>query len=682
MSIFQALLEMPPAFRPIRMGYNPAGEPIELRAEDFYYHMHLLGLSGRGKSRLLFNIARQFLLNRTSFTLIDPDGGVYDALVAWLASQDPRFAEGQTVHLFNPADPVFCPGYNPIHVRPGESTEDRVNVFMRAVSQMLGGEDLERMQQYQLIFSAVLYALAERGLTVLEALLVLPESERALHEWLSADLSNRAHVQVWRDINAWSPREYRETVGSFYRRMNSLLRHPVTQRVFGRTANTLDLLPVLEEGQVLLVNLKGVDDQVAHLIGRALLNDFDHTARTHRRDDDPNARPHVIMIDECADYLSADTTRMLDRLRKKRVHLVLANQRIEQLREKGDNLCDAVMAGAQTKIIFGSTYKTGQEISDEIFGAGYDLQRVKDRLATPHVVGHQREIMRGGAHARSRNHGRTETEGDALAKGTTLGEVEGRGETDSEGVVEGMGGGRASTQSTSTQANVAIGISADYEYLRILPQTIHRSSVGSQGSGEARAETESTNWSLSNIKSHAESRYSALSRAVSEVATHHRDVSLSASEGETETGSWRESLVPVLKDVSTATYRLDEIRHESAVSVRELGRQRFFLKRALGGPVVSGTTEDVTLTSVPDAQIQLFTEGHYLSSGVHLPIELTERQINERWLTLRRIADPQIQRRPDPLEIPSDASASDGSSAEDVAFGPLAKRLRDRKPRG
>src|SRR4051794_7035335 len=113
-SIYSLYKEIPPPFLPVHLADGPDGEPIELTYADFYRHVHILGLSGMGKSRAIEFILRQFLLNRTAFTLIDPHGSIYKPLVEWLAWQGQDFLSGRTVHLFNPSDQEFCPGYNPL----------------------------------------------------------------------------------------------------------------------------------------------------------------------------------------------------------------------------------------------------------------------------------------------------------------------------------------------------------------------------------------------------------------------------------------------------------------------------------------------------------------------------------------------------------------------------------------
>src|SRR5690348_6133948 len=67
-------LSAPTPFRPVSLGRDSNGQEIVLTYEHFKRHVHMLGLSGRGKTYAIIHILKQFLLNGTGFTLIDPDG--------------------------------------------------------------------------------------------------------------------------------------------------------------------------------------------------------------------------------------------------------------------------------------------------------------------------------------------------------------------------------------------------------------------------------------------------------------------------------------------------------------------------------------------------------------------------------------------------------------------------------
>jgi TraM recognition site of TraD and TraG len=259
------------------------------------------------------------------------------------------------------------------------------------------------------------------------------------------------------------------------------------------------------------VNLKprsgqGFSGPVSELLGRLLINDFQQTARNHRPAN--TAKPHVLVVDECQNYLSDDIPEILDGTRKYGLHLVLSHQRIEQLVKASPDIADGVMAGAQTKIIFGSSYATGTQIADEIFGAQCDLERPKQGLKKPFVTGYKKEILRGGADGRTTTRTRTDLAGKGLALGLTHGEQEGEGEAD--------------------------GVSAS-------------AAEGGAFGRDAHGDTEVTHWLQGSGSSHVDSRFRARSKALSVVASIHEAVSDALGEGRTISDSWHEALVPIVE---------------------------------------------------------------------------------------------------------------------------------------
>ena len=71
--------------KPLFLGYDGKKRPIRLTPEERKIHMHVIGSSGSGKSRLLEWMMRGDLKNRQGFCLIDPHGELYDAVVAYSA---------------------------------------------------------------------------------------------------------------------------------------------------------------------------------------------------------------------------------------------------------------------------------------------------------------------------------------------------------------------------------------------------------------------------------------------------------------------------------------------------------------------------------------------------------------------------------------------------------------------
>jgi hypothetical protein len=610
-SIYEALLERMPPFQPVLLGHDAHGDKIELGSKDFYHHVHLLGLSGRGKSRAIEFLVQQLITNRAGVTLIDPHGSMYEALVDWLTwmgDRDERFLEDRTIHLFDPADPEFSPGYNPFAMASAHEAQDRVKWFLDAMAQALGGEDTHVMQWYHMIFTATMYALADKGATPLEALLLAPHDEEPLRNFVFRNLPNRVHQQAWQRISGWKAREYEEKTSSFFTRMHDLFQSPALQRVLGATHNLLDPLKVMDGGHTVLINLKprtGFDEEASVLLGKILVNAYQQTARNKRVAD--KARPHIFIIDECHDYLSGDIPRILDGTRKYGLHMLLSHQRIEQLYEVGPNTADAVLAGAQTKIIMGSTYKTGTMIADEIFGGQYDLEALRGPK-TPHVIGHNLVLRHGGSETEGRNHSRSTTDSLGLTR------AQGRSKTEAEGESQGHVGSESSGTAETENFNPENGTTS-------IASTLNKMT----GSADSYA--------TSYVRARAESSSEAVSR--------QRSVAEQEGTSQASTKSWQETLEPIIAFLQTSTKTIDEWRHESAVAVQKLDVQSFILKRSMQSKVLLGRVETFNRYLVDSAAVWDLTRRLMRTTGINTPSLQVEAEIEARWAALRKMAvDP------------------------------------------
>ena len=125
----------------------------------------------------------------------------------------------------------------------------------------------------------------------------------------------------------------------------------------------------------------------AELIARLLINDHTQTAFGRVAD---RSRPHFLVIDEAYRYLTEDIEDILEGTRKFGLHLGLVHHYPGQLRTHGGNIFEGVMAGAQNKLFFGTTYSIAQEMVDDVYGGQFDPERIKHVLDRETVVGTER----------------------------------------------------------------------------------------------------------------------------------------------------------------------------------------------------------------------------------------------------------------------------------------------------
>jgi hypothetical protein len=95
----------------IHIGNNVReGGHVYLTSKELATHVHGIGLSQNGKSRLIQYIAQQLIKAGKAFALIDPHFTLYRDLLAWIVTM--RYA--RPIVLFNPSYLKRIVGFNPV----------------------------------------------------------------------------------------------------------------------------------------------------------------------------------------------------------------------------------------------------------------------------------------------------------------------------------------------------------------------------------------------------------------------------------------------------------------------------------------------------------------------------------------------------------------------------------------
>lgn len=363
--------------------------PIRLQPSARATHMHVMGVSGMGKSYFLEHLIRQDIAGGAGVCLIDPHGELYNNVLRWLVSEG--WHRVKTVHLLNPSDEHYTFGFNPLVVENGTPLDYRVDAMVDACVKVWGGEDVRQTPRLAKCLRAVFTALAANRLSLAEARFLVSSHHRDEAEHLTRAIPNPEFRAVWDDLLAAGGREFREYLESTVSRLLAFLGNDIIREIVGQTEGVIDFRRCMDEGHIVLVNLSRggvISGEASRALGALITNDLYTTAFVR----DPKTaarRPFYCYIDECADYLTEDVVKSLDQTRKFGLHMVLSHQRLDQLRQYGDNFYNALMAGAQLKVVFNpNDDDTAEVMSRHFFRTSFNLEQPKESMHKPFVVGH------------------------------------------------------------------------------------------------------------------------------------------------------------------------------------------------------------------------------------------------------------------------------------------------------
>lgn len=449
--------------KPIPLGSNmETGTPVNLDANWLETHLHLVGPPGSGKTRLMLGIFRRLARDpRATIILVNPKGAL-----ARMA-RDAMIADGESSRLvwFDPGDPEFVMGYNPLW--PNElAVATHAKAVREAIRSAWGQSSFDATPQLaRLLYLTLAVSLATHG-TLMDALRLLRSGEEgsdvrrtflAALEHSSARgetdlLAYLRNALVWFD--SLGERRQDELGASTLARLESFVCDPAVSRIVTQR-RCLNLRELIGSHRILIANLEigrplRIDD--VKLLGRFVVNDV--VNHVFSRPPSPN-EPVYLMLDEVQNFATRDLCSILDMGRELGLHCILAHQHLGQLRAEDETgyLYDSVMKCARTKFLFGGLHVEDLDILvRDACIEEFDPYKVKDELTTLELnpIESRREVVsksrsleasRTAARAKSRARSDVRSEGKSTSHGTSSTHATTRGSTSSSGFVSGFHSG-------------------------------------------------------------------------------------------------------------------------------------------------------------------------------------------------------------------------------------------------
>ncbi len=461
----------------LAIGRAASGEPVGFSEKERSHHVHIIGASGSGKSKLLEHFIRQDIKHGRGLCLIDPHGTLADKIVAWCALG--QYGRLRRVHIIRPGDESRVPGFNPLRLVPGEAVSVRVDAMLAACAQAWGVRDLYETPRLMKILRALFYLLAVRKLTLAEGLLLLRAGDPdGLRRTLTEGLPDPAFAGLWQEINSLPRKEFAEHVESAASRLAPFLSTEAMRLVVGQQSRSIDFRAAMDQSEIVIVNLgarNAFSYENARLLGTLLINDLFLTA-LGRSEAVAKRHPFSLYIDEAYDFLTGDIERILDQTRKFGLHAVLVHHRLGQLRDRGVGIYNAVMS-ISNKIVFGGlSDEDAGLLAKEVLRRDIDLAERRHTITMPVVVGETKGWLSSESRSESTTTSRAYVESGGTNHGTGLSESIAETFQAQEGE-EPEQRGLATTAGSSSTESVSSGWSASEGYAE------------SRGYTEGRAET-------------------------------------------------------------------------------------------------------------------------------------------------------------------------------------------------
>lgn len=331
-------------------------------------HALVVGAPGSGKSKFLEWMIREDIRARRGLCLIDIHGTLYEDVKRWCAYN--AYTASRRIILLDPSCGEYVKGFNPFRPRPGVAVDVQVAGMVQALVRVWGAENTDQTPTLERVLRLLFTLMIVRGIPLHEAHRLVSFGEKEFRAEAIATLDDPVVRNAWEQVHAIQGRaDWRAEVLSTENRIFRLASSQTMRRFMGvpDAEFNLDLLQIMEEGAVLLVNLKEsptLTEENARAFAALLLNELFKTAIMFRDEDTRGTTPEpfFVYLDEWQEIATPDVRKILAQARKFGLLLVLANQALAQVREAfSEDFIDTLMTCCQMKACFGGLNRRDAE---------------------------------------------------------------------------------------------------------------------------------------------------------------------------------------------------------------------------------------------------------------------------------------------------------------------------------
>lgn len=313
---------------------------VRISAKDLSRHTMLLGASGSGKSTMMNTMLVDYAKAGGGFTLLDPAGDLVTDIIATLPVN--RLDD---VILLKFSDTEYPVGLNII----GQHSRDSQLVaseFVEVIKRIYGGSYWG--PQLDVVLSNAALAASEVSGTVIDVARLL--DDESVREGIADKLSNGETRRFWKSFGGLGASGQDKKADATLTRLQKFLSLPLMKNIVGQQTTKFDPRKAMDQGKIVLVDLSGIGVNNIKLLGSMLLTLYFQAALSRVDIPESERRFHLFPMDESHQFLSLTLAEMSDQVRKYKLGLCPAAQRLSQI--KPDELKDAIFANFGNIISF------------------------------------------------------------------------------------------------------------------------------------------------------------------------------------------------------------------------------------------------------------------------------------------------------------------------------------------
>ncbi|MBV1778661.1 hypothetical protein KRR55_05985 [Paeniglutamicibacter sp. ABSL32-1] len=342
--------------------------PVALSYEYAPFHSYVSGGTGSGKSTLMANWAAQDMANGYGVIVIDASNSespetLFNRTLSYIPHE--RLGDVIIMDVKNGSNrPV---GFNILDQGHSHMVVDQISNLIQQLY-----SDSKGVWTRELIHHGM-YALIDHGGTTFMDLLTLirpdTDQERIWVKEVVRSVKDARMRRFWDDWLLLKEEERRTKSQPLYDRLWQFSNRPEIHNILGQTESAFQMRTVLERNQILLINLAGLPEETAGLLGTLLFQSLWTTAQSMTPD-----RANFVYLDEVQQMTrsSENLGDIMARGRKHKFGLTVATQYLDGSEVSEKNKA-AIINNTGTKVIFAISAK-----ESKIWGGEFGKQITAD----------------------------------------------------------------------------------------------------------------------------------------------------------------------------------------------------------------------------------------------------------------------------------------------------------------
>jgi len=306
--------------------------PYKIHISDRYDHMHIIGTTGKGKSKLLEHMIYQDAIFSRGVALIDPHGNLADDVLSYLGNSGFfKIPENlKRLVYINPSRLDFSPGINLLELQKGEDPAEHANDIIEVFKRSW---DLENAPVFEDVMFNSMMVLMENNLSIIEMPRLI--TDKTYRDNLLAKTEDPAVNQFFKNrFDKWPENEQALRIEPTLNKISRLTGSARIRNIFGQLKSTINFREIMDENKILIVDLSYLSELSAKLFGGFITTLIQQAAMARRTDKD-----FFEYLDEFQLFVSSEGgsktfSRTLAEARKRHLYLVLAHQQLSQLDER------------------------------------------------------------------------------------------------------------------------------------------------------------------------------------------------------------------------------------------------------------------------------------------------------------------------------------------------------------